>query len=88
MKFSYSQRLGKYVASELGTIVDSDDEFDALLTRHGILEEDEPEETAIDTNDAIADNATDDDDLALINDLLFNDDHDTATNYQSTGIGA
>lgn len=81
MKFSYSQRLGKYVASELGTIVDTDDSFDALLTRHGILS-DEPE------CDAIALDATDDDDLALINDLLFNDDHDTATNYQSTGIGA
>ena len=81
MKFSYSQKLGKYVASELGTIVDSDDDFDALLTRHGVLSDD-------DDQDAIADDATDDDDLALINDLLFNDDHDTPTNYQSTGIGA
>lgn len=58
MKFTYSKVLGKYVASELGTIVDSDDSFDALLTRHGILS-DEPEETAI------ADEETDDDDDAL-----------------------
>ena len=46
MKFSYSRKLGKYVASELGKLIDSDDEFDALLTRHGIPTDD--------TDDAIA----------------------------------
>lgn len=100
MKFSYSQKLDKYVVTELGRLIDSDEDGIALGIRHGFVSEyseDEEQEsfliTVDDDDNALLEDfgvapASDDDDLALINDLLFNDDHDTATNYQSTGIGA
>lgn len=39
MKLSYNRQLGKYVISQLGTIIDSSDNLDVLLTRNGLMEE-------------------------------------------------
>jgi hypothetical protein len=77
-KFSYSQNLGKYVVTELGKLIDSDDNFDALLTRHGMLSDDDlahqpaievrgHEDQIFDFSTAISDA---DDDLAVIREFL------------------
>lgn len=44
MKFTFSQKSGKYIASENGAIVDSDYELADLLRRHGMLEDEPVEE--------------------------------------------
>ncbi len=43
MKFSYSPQLNKYVVTEVGQLIDSDDDAEDLLLRHGFLC-DEPDE--------------------------------------------
>ncbi|MBD6621163.1 hypothetical protein FNW02_37080 [Komarekiella sp. 'clone 1'] len=37
MKLSYNQKIGKFVVSELGRILDSDIDLDALATRYGFI---------------------------------------------------
>jgi hypothetical protein len=37
MKFSYSQKLDKYVVTELGRLIDSDEDGIALGVRHGFF---------------------------------------------------
>jgi hypothetical protein len=37
MKFSYSPQLNNYVVTELGRLIDSDDDAEELLLRHGFL---------------------------------------------------
>ncbi len=54
MKFSYSQKLDKYVVTELGRLIDSDEDGAALMIRHGFLSdqsEDEEQESVLLTAD-------------------------------------
>lgn len=41
MKFSYSQKLGKYLISEHGIVIDSDEDSQALRQRHNCIEVEE-----------------------------------------------
>lgn len=59
MKFSYSQKLDKYVVTELGRLIDSDEDGIALGIRHGLISEyseDEEQEAFVLTADDDHDN--------------------------------
>ena len=80
MKFSYSQKLDKYVVTELGKLIDSDEDGAALLIRHGFLsdqsEDEEQESASLTADDDDTDYseqlaiASDDDDLEVIREFL------------------
>lgn len=71
MKFSYSQKLNKYVVTELGNLIDSDEDGIALGIRHGFVsihtEDEEQEEFLLEADD---DTLPGDDDLAVIREFL------------------
>lgn len=52
MKFSFSTQLQTFVLTDLGELIDSDDDLNALLERNGMLsDDDESEESESEESD-------------------------------------
>lgn len=65
MKFSYSQKLDKYVVTELGKLIDSDEDGIALGIRHGFVSDQAEDEE----QESLLLNADDEDDAQLLEDF-------------------